>query len=210
MEIISHRGYWKLPDEKNSETAFHRSFSLGYGTETDIRDYKEELRISHDIANDNCMSLERFFQLYNSYSANTLALNVKSDGLQQKVKALLEHYKPKSYFVFDMSIPDTLGYLKEGLAFFSRQSEYEEVPAFYDQCAGIWLDAFVSIWYGSDLIRAHADNGKKVAIVSSELHKRDHKELWGMLKDEEVHLMPDVILCTDIPEAADQFFFKTI
>ena len=38
MQVISHRGYWKAASEKNTQTAFKRSFSLGYGTETDVRD----------------------------------------------------------------------------------------------------------------------------------------------------------------------------
>ena len=60
MEILSHRGYWKNEGEKNTKIAFERSFQLGFGTETDIRDYKGELVISHDIADSSCMKLEAF------------------------------------------------------------------------------------------------------------------------------------------------------
>ena len=49
MRIISHRGYWNTPAEKNTIHAFQRSFALGFGTETDIRDLKGELVISHDM-----------------------------------------------------------------------------------------------------------------------------------------------------------------
>ena len=38
MKIISHHGFWHIPSEKNTETAFCRSFELGFGTETDVRD----------------------------------------------------------------------------------------------------------------------------------------------------------------------------
>lgn len=38
MKIISHRGFWHNPSEKNTEMAFCRSFELGFGTETDVRD----------------------------------------------------------------------------------------------------------------------------------------------------------------------------
>ncbi len=38
MIILSHRGYWKEVSEKNKPIAFERSFSLGLGTETYIRD----------------------------------------------------------------------------------------------------------------------------------------------------------------------------
>ena len=53
IEVISHRGYWKTPEERNAPVAFERSFSLGFGTETDVRDCVRdgvsELVISHDI-----------------------------------------------------------------------------------------------------------------------------------------------------------------
>ena len=210
MEIVSHRGYWKAAEEKNSEIAFERSFSLGYGTETDLRDYKEELVISHDIANEKNLTVDNFFKIYKKYLAGTLALNIKADGLQLKLKKLLEEHSIENYFVFDMSIPDTLGYIKEGLAFFSRQSEYELMPAFYDECDGIWLDAFVDTWYDGEIICNHINNNKKVAIVSSELHKRNHVSLWQNLKKNKVHLLDKAILCTDIPEEATKYFFKEL
>ena len=49
MIIISHRGYWIQPAEKNTEEAFSRSFERGMGTETDVRDHRGELVISHDM-----------------------------------------------------------------------------------------------------------------------------------------------------------------
>jgi len=43
MKVLSHRGYWKSDCEKNSESAFRRSFQLGFGTETDLRDLNGEM-----------------------------------------------------------------------------------------------------------------------------------------------------------------------
>jgi len=135
-----------------------------------------------------------------------LALNVKADGLQLKVKGLIEQYKITRYFLFDMSIPDTIGYISHGLRVFSRQSEHEPEPAFYTECQGIWLDAFTSTWYDNDLIAAHIGRGKQVAIVSPELHGRDHLPLWQQLKEGQLHQQKNVILCTDLPEQAVAFF----
>ena len=39
MQILSHRGYWKNENEKNSFQAFKNSFSKMHGLETDIRDW---------------------------------------------------------------------------------------------------------------------------------------------------------------------------
>ena len=79
MNIISHRGYWKSPVEKNQKIAFERSFDLGFGTETDIRDYNGDLVISHDIPNKKSMKLEDFLVIVEKYSNEqiSLALNIK-------------------------------------------------------------------------------------------------------------------------------------
>lgn len=208
MEIISHRGYWKTIEEKNTKIAFERSFELGFGTETDIRDYEGKLVISHDIADSTCMKLEDFLELYIKYrNPNlTLALNIKSDGLQTKLFEKLNAFDIENYFVFDMSIPDTVGYLNNKIPFFSRQSEYEKNPVFYENCSGIWIDSFVENWFNKEIVIDHLKNHKKVAIVSSELHKRDYKELWTFILSNEIHTIENSILCTDIAGEAKKYF----
>jgi hypothetical protein len=207
MEIISHRGYWKNFEEKNSSVAFKRSFDLNFGTEADLRDFNGDIVISHDIPDINTIKLADFFEMYNTNGqSTTLALNVKSDGLQKLLKSTLDHFCISNYFVFDMSIPDTIGYYKEGITFFSRQSEFEPIPVFYDKCKGIWLDSFEGIWYNEELILKHLNHNKQVALVSPELHKRDYIEFWSILRDNKIHQMKGVILCTDFPEIANNYF----
>jgi len=207
MEIISHRGYWKTDEEKNVEIAFERSFSQGFGTETDIRDFNEKLVISHDIATRENIKTYTFLEIYKKYSCKgILALNIKADGLHVQLKKLLDQFEISNYFVFDMSIPDTLGYVKNGLKFFSRQSEYEMIPSFYEQCDGIWLDGFNGTWFGPQLIKDHLKQGKKVALVSPELHKRNYTPFWDLLKREQLHKVDNIILCTDLPEEAKLYF----
>ncbi|WP_316832736.1 hypothetical protein [Pedobacter aquatilis] len=207
MEIISHRGYWNKSEEKNKSEAFIRSFDLGFGTETDLRDLNRNIVISHDPADNGSMLVDDFFDLYNRYNQlSTLALNIKADGLQAGIQNLVKTHKIHSYFVFDMSIPDTLGYIKHKIPFFSRQSEHELLPAFYEQCEGIWLDCFIKDWYDDKLILKHIQNNKRVAIVSPELHGRNHLALWEMLKSTAICTNKKVILCTDFPMEARNFF----
>lgn len=208
MIILSHRGYWKKTHEKNLPIAFERSFSLGFGTETDIRDYKGELVISHDIADENCISVKEMFEVYNKYDNTlSLALNIKADGLQLKLKELLEEYKIENYFVFDMSIPDGLGYLKQNIKAFTRESEYEKVPSFYDEACGTWLDEFQEHWITKEVIEKHIKNNKKICIVSPDLHKREYKNEWQHYKEIEKELgIDNLMICTDYPEIAREFF----
>lgn len=207
MRIISHRGYWRIPSEKNTIHAFERSFDLGFGTETDIRDLAGELVISHDVPKGDEIRLEKFLALVSSYEnahSFTLALNIKSDGLLMPLKAILAEYKNLDIFVFDMSVPDSRPYLNSDLTTFMRMSEVEKTVAWLDQAEGIWLDGFSSIWYDSKILQKILNNGKKICVVSPELHGRDHMELWSLLNS----FAPDesLILCTDLPETAASFF----
>jgi hypothetical protein len=195
-----------MPQEKNSENSFINSFKLMYGTETDVRDFNGGLVISHDIANESCMEINSFFDLYNKHTGKVLALNIKSDGLASLLSKTLNKHEIENYFVFDMSIPDTIGYLKLGMKVFIRQSEYERELPFYEECTGVWLDSFLSVWYDLQIIEHHLKNGKKVCIVSPELHNRDYINLWEILKTSGLQKVDGLILCTDKPVEATNFF----
>lgn len=209
MKILSHRGYWKNKQEKNSITAFNRSFLNSYGLETDLRDMGGGIVISHDMADENCLKLEDFFKLYKKYNTNLpLALNIKADGLQNLLKKLIEKYEITNYFIFDMSVPDALLYIDLNFNVFTRQSEYEKEPSFYDKARGVWMDEFYSHWIDKNIIKKHIDNGKLVCIVSPELHKRDYKKEWQEYKqiEKELHIQDQLMICTDYPDEARRFF----
>lgn len=208
MIILAHRGYWKEPGEKNSIAAFDRSFALGFGVETDIRDSGRELYIAHDMPAGNEQKVSDFLDQYCAYkNPMMLALNVKADGLQSAMAGLLNERKIDSYFFFDMSLPDAIGYMKNGLHFYTRESEYEKQPYLYEEAAGIWLDEFNGHWIDEDVIARHVKAGKKICIVSPELHKRPYQAEWEHYR----HIInkfgwDDLMLCTDLPEEAQNFF----
>ena len=208
MIILAHRGFWIEPEEKNSKAAFDRSFENDFGVETDVRDSKEKIFISHDMAKGNEMTIEDFLKLYNSYSSSLpLALNVKADGLFKTMAHLLEKNKIDNYFFFDMSLPDALGYVKEGLKIFSRQSEYEKDPYLYQEANGVWLDEFNQHWIDERTIQQHLAEKKKVCIVSPELHKRNYREEWDHYKYITYKFgLENLMLCTDYPVEAKTFF----
>jgi glycerophosphoryl diester phosphodiesterase len=167
VKIISHRGFWDKATEMNSIQSFIKSFELGFGTETDVRDLNGRIVISHDIPSDSSETIyfEDFLEIYKKYSAivNSLpiALNIKSDGLQTLITQKLEEYSIDNYFLFDMSLPDRLQYVKKNTSkVFTRQSEYEKEPLLYKESDGVWLDSFDGNWFSYDLIKNHIDNGK--------------------------------------------------
>src|SRR5207253_10360528 len=129
-----------------------------------------------------------------------LALNVKADGLQQLLPPLLARHTVTNWFVFDMSVPDALGWLRIGAPTFTRQSEVEPNPAYYEPAAGVWLDAFDGEWWDAGVIGRHLAVGKRVCVVSPELHGRDPRSAWDALVV--FRSDPRVMLCTDRPEDA--------
>lgn len=211
MKIISHRGYWRTTKEKNTKIAFQRSFSLGYGTETDIRDIAGQLVISHDMPKGTEIQCDAFLSLAARESIRqgerlTLALNVKADGLALIVRSLLDRHPGLDGFVFDMSVPDMRSYFEAKVPVFTRMSEVERYPVWIDLASGVWLDGFESDWYDDSVISDLLATDKRVCVVSPELHKRSHISLWERLKplvNEE-----GLMLCTDFPEEATQFFWN--
>ena len=207
MKIISHRGYWKSSDKKNSIKSFFRSFDLGFGTETDIRDYNGKLVISHDIPIGNEIVFLDFLELVASFDNSehlTLALNIKSDGLASHLLDCIKRFPTLDYFVFDMSVPDMANYINTGIPTFTRVSEVEQSPVWLDQSSGIWLDAFYSDWYSLDFLEGILKTCERVCIVSPELHARDYMPLWSRLNN--LKQFDNLLLCTDRPEEASHFF----
>lgn len=208
MIIISHRGYWQNPAEKNSIQAFTRSFKLGMGTETDVRDHRGELVISHDMPCGNEISLATFLTLLQK-PCLPLALNIKADGLANAIKSTMSTYKSDAWFVFDMSIPDMRAHLTSGNPVYARVSEVEPEPAYFDEISGIWLDAFHEDGWQLERIAPWLQHNKRICLVSPELHGRDHKNFWERLRNSSFLADSRLMLCTDFPEEARHYFGHT-
>lgn len=198
--ILAHRGYWKKEEEKNTKEAFKRAFDCGFGVETDLRDIKGEIVISHDMPKGNEMTFEEVLVLLDGRNL-PLALNIKADGMAFKIKKLLEKYNHTNYFTFDMSIPEMVVQHKMDLNVFTGISDIVPNPIMYKEAQGVWLDCFYSDWFSKKEIKEILDAGKKVCIVSPDLHKREYKNVWAKYKD-----VKGIMLCTDFPDEAKEYF----
>jgi hypothetical protein len=208
MKIISHRGCWTAPEEKNTLAAFERAIDLGVGIETDLRDLGGELVISHDLPTKKAIRADTFFRLVvREGVAIPLAINVKSDGLQDSLKSMLRRFGVQNYFLFDMSVPDAWLYVQKGFPVFSRQSEFEPSPSLLPQSEGVWVDSFLKDdWITERVLERHLFRGKKVCVVSPELHHRPQIAFWKRLLAMPFVKRDDIMICTDYPEEARRFF----
>lgn len=205
MEILSHRGFWKEPDERNSIRAFARSVDQGFGIETDIRDYDGQLVISHDVPVGGEVELEKFLQLFHQKDL-PIALNIKADGLAVLIKSAMREYAIRDWFVFDMSVPDMRNCLDEGIPVFARVSEVEKDPPWMQEVVGVWFDSFSGDSYDTERIAGYLREGKRVCIVSPELHKRERDPVWRAILS--LSDQTGLMLCTDHPDEAREFFSK--
>lgn len=202
MQILSHRGLWSEPADKNSVAAFRRSFTSGFGTETDLRDANGVLVISHDFPTGGEVTAREFFRLASKTPGLPLALNIKADGLANLLVSELDEELLKRSFVFDMAVPDMCAYLDSKIRVFTRASEVEREPAWIDRCAGVWLDSFGPSWFDGSDVQRYLDRGLEVCVVSPDLHGRAPEDVWEMLRN--FRDCAELALCTDLPrEAAD-------
>ncbi|MDR1826515.1 MAG: hypothetical protein LBQ49_02375 [Rickettsiales bacterium] len=206
MIILSHRGYWKELDERNKGKAFERSFDLGFGTETDLRDIAGKIVISHDMPSGDEITFEEVLKIMDGRNL-PLALNIKADGLCDKILELLAKYGHTNYFTFDMSIPDMVVQMKRAARVFTGLSDILPTPVLLDKAAGVWLDCFNSDWWGADVVDGLLDGGKSVCIVSADLHKRETGGQWETIKKCKGMGSDELLLCTDYPEKAKEFFY---
>lgn len=185
MIILAHCRSWQNPAERNTLPALNKALAAGFGLETDVRDCDSRLVISHDPSGHDAIPLTALLDAYTAYpTAGVLALNTKADGLRAALAETLQRYRigPERYFVFDMAVPDALGYLRREMPCFTRQSGIEPVPAFIDRASGIWLDCFERDRITRAEIVSHCLAGRRVALVSSELHGRALNEMILAMK----------------------------
>jgi hypothetical protein len=205
MIILSHRGYWKEISERNQKVAFERSFDLGLGTETDLRDIAGKIVISHDMPKGEEIKFEKVLQIMNGRNL-PLALNIKADGMADGILELLSKYNHTNYFTFDMSIPDMVFQLKHGVRVFTGISDILPTPVLLEKSTGVWLDCFNSDWYSAGTIDDLVIGGKIVCAVSADLHKRETSRQWEIIKSCKSFYSENLLLCTDYPEEARVFF----
>ena len=207
MRILAHRGYWNKNISNNSPSAIWSALERGYGFETDIRDFDGRLVVSHDMANSLSQNVKEVFEwLYEFSDRYTFAINIKSDGLNKKLKYLIDKYNIQNYFTFDMSVPQMIDYKESRIRFFTRQSEVEPEPCMYSDADGVWIDGFWSNdWITEALLNKHIENGKEICLVSPELHKRDNYVLfWDRIKKYNIDL-EKIMICTDYPDEANEY-----
>jgi glycerophosphoryl diester phosphodiesterase len=213
MEILAHRcnEHGSVPNTENTVATLVSCFKSGFGVETDIRRWPDgEFYISHDQRQPEAKYAARpFLQIMRTFPGQTVALNIKEIGYERDLLALLCEYQVgNQVFLFDMDliepvVGDTSKLYRQfdaNIAIAARVSDRGETvnrALSIREASVVWLDEFDRLWVQqSDIDRLKAA-GKKVYVVSPELHHFPVEQMVSRWQDI-LNWQIDG-LCTDYP-----------
>lgn len=147
--------------------------NTNYGVEVDIRSHGNKLSIHHDPFVDG----ESFENWLIEYQHGTLVLNVKEEGLEERLIELMSVHGISDYFFLDQSFPFLLRWAKASDRRCAvRVSEFENVETALSLARKVdwaWIDCFSYFSLSQrDALRLK-NNGFRLCIVSPELYGRN-------------------------------------
>lgn len=168
MKLISHR---RNTLAQLADTPEH------LGVEVDIRSDGGRLVIHHDALAPG----EAFEPWLAAYRHGTLILNVKEEGLEAPLIALLRKHGIDDYFFLDQSFPFLVKWARAGERRCAvRVSEFESIDTaltLAGQIDWVWVDCFTRFpLSGGDAARLRGA-GFKLCLVSPELQGRGPEEI---------------------------------
>ena len=144
-----------------------------YGIEVDIRSRGEQLIIHHDPF----VVGESFEDWIAAYQHGTLILNIKEEGLEARLIALMKLYGIDDYFFLDQSFPFLVKWAKAGEHRCAvRVSEFESIDTaltLTGKVDWVWVDCFTRFSLSIEDANRLNNAGFKLCIVSPELQGRD-------------------------------------
>jgi hypothetical protein len=192
MKIISHR---------RNTIAELESTDKNYGVEVDIRSKGNRLIIHHDPF----VSGECFVKWLTVYQHGTLILNVKEEGLEERLINLMVSEGITDYFFLDQSFPFLVLWSQKGEhRCAARVSEFETVETAISLAGKIdwvWVDCFTKFPLSYQNFARLKEAKLKLCLVSPELQGRDPKVEIPQMADilDQRNIVADAV-CTKWPE----------
>lgn len=164
MNLISHR---------RNTIAELRATDNKYGVEVDIRCVGEKLIMHHDPF----VAGESFDEWVAAYRHGTLILNVKEEGLEARLIALMASKGIDDYFFLDQSFPFLVKWSKAGEHRCAvRVSEFESIETaltLAGKVDWVWVDCFTKFPLSEEDAVRLKKAGFKLCLVSPELQGRN-------------------------------------
>lgn len=172
-----------------------------FGVEVDVRSLGGRLIMHHDPFVEG----EDFLRWIAAYRHGTLILNVKEEGLEERLIDLMQGHGIEDFFFLDQSFPFLIKWSRMGESRCAvRVSEYETVATaltLAGKVNWVWVDCFSRFPLDFDGAQVLKDAGFKLCLVSPELQGRDPDteiaQLAALLREQGIQA--DAV-CTKRPE----------
>jgi len=161
-----------------------KSVSKEHGVEIDIHAYKDILTLHHDPFIEG-VNFEDWLKFYNH---KFLILNIKEEGIEERVLEAVNKHNIKDFFMLDLSFPALMKLVKKGEErIATRVSDYESVQSallLKNKVKWIWIDLFNKKFpiLESDC-KLLQDSGFKLCLVSPELHPDNNENISAQVKN---------------------------
>jgi hypothetical protein len=192
MEIIAHRRN-TLPQLRETPTA--------YGVEIDLRTQGSRLVLHHDPF----VGGEDFEAWLAEYRHGTLILNVKEEGLEDALLALMNDAGIERFFFLDQSFPFLIRTARGGEPRCAvRVSEFESLDtalSLKGLVRWVWVDCFTRFPLTTDSAGRLEEAGFSLCLVSPELQGRPAQAEIPRLRAELARLgVTAAAVCTKAPD----------
>lgn len=163
MQIIAHR---RNTIEELKVTP------VEYGVEMDIRSFGNRLIVHHEPFTDAV----DFEEWINHYQHKTLILNIKEEGIEYRVKDIVEEKGIVDYFFLDLSFPYLIKMVNTGekkvAVRFSEYESLEMVLSLAGKAKWVWIDCFTKIPINRQIYNMLKSKEFKLCLVSPDLQNR--------------------------------------
>lgn len=152
-----------------------------FGVEIDVRSFNGEIILQHDPLKAG----DKFSDWISHFNHKLLVLNVKEEGLEDKLIYILKSYNVNSFFFLDQSFPSIYRMSQNIPQIISlRISDFEPISDSILLNPGwIWLDSHSGNWdYLIESMNRLKETKIKTCLVSPELQRRDSSQERMMLK----------------------------
>ncbi len=152
------------------------------GVEIDIRSSGQDIILEHEPFKEG----QLLTQWLKHWQGQSLILNIKEEGIEERTLDALRAYPNLEYFFLDQSFPFLVRTINSGNKKTAvRVSDLESVDtALLMNCDWVWIDCFLGDWnFLPGVVRRLQDNGKKICLVSPELVRDNAMNELQLLQD---------------------------
>ena len=180
-----------------------------FGVEVDIRTRGNQLIMHHDPFQEG----EDFEDWLEVYHHGILILNVKEEGLEERLIEIMQSKGIKDYFFLDQSFPFLVKWANAGeRRCAARVSEFESIESaltLAGKVDWVWVDCFTHFPLTHKDTQRLKEVGFKLCLVSPELQGRDAEFgiplLANLLKERNIVLEA---VCTKCPDLWEKWSVK--